>query len=88
MKSIPFSNRKYSTQRNLTHELKSTILGCTQTFIQKYKVVFLEKKICSIKMVPQMVLQTENNIFLNFVSLLMLLMVPILGQTGKITRFS
>ena len=44
MKSIPLSNRKYSTLRYLTHELKSTVLGGTQTFIQKYKIVFLEKK--------------------------------------------
>ena len=90
MKSIPLSNRKYSTLvRYLTHELKSTVLGGTQTFIQKYKIVFLEKKKkCSIKLLPQMVLQTENNIFLNFVSLVMLLMAPILGPTVKISRFS
>ena len=35
-----------------------------------------------------MVLQTENNIFLNLVSLVMLLMAPILGPTVKISRFS
>ena len=73
MNSIPLSNRKYSTLRYLTHELKSTVLGGTPPFIQKYMIVFLEKKKCSIKMLPQMVLQTENNIFLNFVSLVMLL---------------
>ena len=46
MKYIPLSNRKYSTLRYLTHELKSTVglLEGTQTFIQKYKIVFLEKK--------------------------------------------
>ena len=88
MKFIPLSNRKYGTLRYLTHELKSTVLGGTQTFIQKYKIVFLEKKKCSIKMLPQMVLQTENNIFLNLVSLVMLLMAPILGPSVKISSFS
>ena len=39
-------------------------------------------------MLLQIVLQTENNIFLNFVSLVMLLIAPILGPTVKISRFS
>ena len=38
-------------------------------------------------MLPQMVLQTENNIFLNFVSLVMPRMAPILGPTVKKADF-
>ena len=89
MKSIPLSNRKYSTLRYLTHELKSTILGGTQTFIQKYKIVFLEKKnFFLLKCNPKWYFKLKKNIFLNFVSLVMLLMAPILGPTVKISRFS
>ena len=53
MISIPLSNRKYSTLRYLTHELKSIVLGGTQTFIQKYKIVFLEKNNVLLKCYPK-----------------------------------
>ena len=87
MKSIPLSNRKYSTLRYLTHECKSTVLGGTQTFIQKYKKVFLGKKNVLLKSYPKWNFKLKI-IFLNFVLLLMLLMAPILGPTVKISRFS
>ena len=35
-----------------------------------------------------MVLSTENNYYINIISLVMLLMAPILGLTLKINRFS
>ena len=88
MKYIPFSNRKYSTLRYLTHEFKSTVLGGTQTFIQKYKIVFLEKNNVLLKCYPKWYFKLKKNIFLNFVSLVMLFMVPFLGPTVKISRFS
>ena len=57
-------------------------------FYTKIKKVFLQKNKCSVKFLPQMVLQTENSNFTYFVLLSMLLMAPISGPIVKIIRFS
>ena len=46
------------------------------------------KNKCSVKMLPQMVLSTENNYYTNIISRVMMLVAPISGLTVKISRFS